>query len=89
MVIQEAEYSLEVVVRATTCTNVFGLTALVSGFLFVPIWECTGVISYYAVSVIKMRDGGPHTENHLLCHDRHFRVTPSAWKLHYRCVALL
>ena len=38
MATQEAEYSLEIVVRATTCTSVFGLPALVSGFLFVPIW---------------------------------------------------
>ena len=62
----------------TTCTSIFGLPALVSGVLFVPI--CARLVPYYTVSVIKMRDGGPHTENHLLFHDCRFRVTPSAWQ---------
>ena len=121
---------------ATTCTSIFELAALVSGFRLIRtdmgntqhkkpsiynleivvcghhvykyIWtRCLGerlslnsyrygeyarLVSYCAVSVIKMRDGGPHTENHLLCHDCCFRVTPSAWKLRiarYRCVVPL
>ena len=50
----------------------------------IPFCSCFSFLSYYAVSVIKIRDGGQHTVNQLLCHDCHFRLTPSAWKLRYR-----
>ena len=84
MATQEVEYNLGIVVHGLHVYKYIWTL-----YLGKRLGECTRVISYYAVLVIKMRNGGPHTENHLLCHDYPFRVTPSAWKLqiaHYQCV---
>ena len=78
MTTHEAEYSLESVVRGHHVYKYICTPCLGEQRSLVPI--CARLVSYYAVSVIKMRDGGPHTENHLLCHDYRFRVTPSAWQ---------
>ena len=45
--------------------------------------------SYHTMLFGDKRDGGQPTENHLLCHDCRFHVTPSTRKLRYQCVALL
>ena len=51
---QEAKYSLEIVVHATTCTSTFGLPALIrAAFSLYRYWKCTRLVSYYSVSVIK------------------------------------
>ena len=83
MAIQKARYSLESVVRGLLVYK-YIWTAWVGERLSLRTDMGNAHDSYhtmYAVSVIKMWDCGPHTENHLLSHDCPFRVTSSDWKL--------
>ena len=83
-------WKLSYVTTTCTSTGIFGLPALVSGLLFV--FRCGERVRFvycFGHKIFKMRDGGPHTENHLLCHDYRFHVTHSDWKLRYHCVSRL
>ena len=67
MATSEARYNLE---SSLHDHRIFGLPALVSGFLFMPMWGmCMTHIILCCFGDKRWRGSGPHTEDQLLCHD--------------------